>query len=77
MLTTDFSGTYDYEQEEALFAAQSIHAAWAEGYYTADEFADVVRKERVHWKKFLPETFDDWDPHFVREITSLIGYMPS
>ena len=70
MLTTDFSGTYDYEREEAEHAAQYILDDLNDGYITPDEFQDRLAKERQHWKKCLPDTFDDWNNHFDRVIKS-------
>ena len=64
MLTTDFSGTYDYEREEAEHAADSILEDLACGYITPDELPDRMNRELAHWNKCLPDTFDDFLRHF-------------
>ncbi len=64
MLTTDFSGTYDYEREEAEHAADSILEDLACGYITPDELPDRMNRELAHWKKCIPDTFDDFLRHF-------------
>ena len=64
MLTTDFTGTYDYEMEEAHHAAQYIVEDYADGYIeSSDELHHRINKERMHWKTCLPETFEDFDKH--------------
>jgi hypothetical protein len=66
MLTTDFTGTYDYEMEEAHHAAQYIVEEFTEGFIeSSDELHHRINKERMHWKKCLPETFEDFDKHFI------------
>jgi hypothetical protein len=66
MLTTDFTGTYDYEMEEAHHAAQYIIEDYTDGYIeSSDELHRRINKERMHWKKCLPETFEDFDKHFI------------
>lgn len=70
MLTTDFSGTYDYEKEEAIHAAGFILEDLACGYITPEELPDRVNKELAHWKKCIPETFDDFLRHFTAAIDS-------
>ena len=66
MLTTDFTGTYDYEMEEAHHAAQYIVEDYTDGYIeSSDELHHRINKERMHWKKCLPETFEDFDKHFI------------
>ena len=68
MLTTDFTGTYDYEKEEAEHAARYILDSVYDGDLTADDLPETLLKERTHWKKCIPETFEDWDAHFTRAI---------
>lgn len=72
MLTTDFTGTYDYEKEEAEHAANSLLDDLALAYCTPEEFDFRITKEQIHWKKCLPETFDDFNKHFLATIES--GY---
>ncbi len=68
MLTTDFSGTYDYEKEEAIHAAAYILEDLYDGYLTFEELPERIQKERTHWKKCIPETFDDFDKYFIEEM---------
>lgn len=65
MLTTDFSGTYDYEKEEAAYAAQSIIEDIEDGYLQPDDIPQRIEKERIHWKRCIPETFEEWDTYFL------------
>ena len=52
-LTSDFTGTYDYEREEAASVAESfIEGIESEFYRNADEYQQAVIKERAHWSKF-------------------------
>lgn len=73
MLTSDFTGTYDYEKEEAEESARILLEDLADGYHTPEDFPNVIEKERKHWKKCLPETFDDWDRHFMAAINAGIN----
>ncbi len=68
MLTTDFSGTYDYEREEGEHAAQCILGDLYDGYLDYSDLPEKMLKERQHWKKCLPDTFDDWNKHFTDTI---------
>jgi hypothetical protein len=72
MLTTDFTGTYDYEKTEAEHAANSLLDDLACGYCTPEGFDFKVTKEQAHWKKYLPDTFDDFNTHFLAAIKT--GY---
>ena len=72
MKTTDFTGTYDYEQEEALHAAGHLLDDLACGYCTPDGFDAKVTREQAHWRKHLPDTFDDFNGHFMAAIKA--GY---
>lgn len=68
MLTTDFSGDYDYEKEEAVHAANYILEDLYAGYLTFEELPERIQKERAYWKKCIPETFDDFNKYFTEEI---------
>jgi hypothetical protein len=68
MLTTDKTGTYDYEREEAIMAADYILESLHDGYITPETLPETLLKERVHWKKYLPDTFEDFDKHFNARI---------
>lgn len=70
MLTTDFTGTYDYEKEEAQHAASYLLEDLSLAYITLEEFPDKILKELTHWKKCIPDTFDDFERHFKAEIES-------
>ena len=65
MLSTDFTGTYDYEKEEADHAANYILEDIACGYLEHQQLQARVEKERAHWKKCIPETFDEFDKCFL------------
>lgn len=68
MITTDFSGTYDYEKEEAENEAASILADKADGYYRSEpEYQAAVGKILAHWGKVFsgePESLADFTRHF-------------
>jgi hypothetical protein len=68
MLTTDFTGTYDYEMTEARMSADYILEDLASGYMTQKELPARVERERNHWKHVLDtaESFDDWNTHFTK-----------
>ena len=70
MLTTDFTGTYDYEQEEAINAADYILGLLRDGEITPAKLPEMLLNERTHWKKCLPDTFEDFDKHFNAAITA-------
>jgi hypothetical protein len=79
MLTTDFTGTYDYEQEEAVNAANFILECLYDGDISPCTLPEKLLKERQHWKKHLPDTFEDFDKHFNARINAglpaaLAGY---
>lgn len=50
-LVTDFSGTYDYEREEARNEAEHFLAYADE--YTDEENATRIKNLRDHWKHVL------------------------
>ena len=82
MLTTDFTGTYDYEQEEAKHAASYILNELYDGEITPEQLPLKLEKERQHWKKHLPDTFEEFDKHFIKFISeglehALKGYQLS
>jgi hypothetical protein len=64
MITTDFSGTYDYEREEAENSAQELLGI--KGDYSKEEFDALIMREVLHWKKCLDseESFDCFLGHF-------------
>ena len=79
MLTTDFTGTYDYEQEEALHAANYILESLHDGEISPAMLPGSLLNERMHWKRHLPDTFEDFDKHFNARINAglpaaLAGY---
>lgn len=75
MLTTDISGTYDYEQEMAHAVADDLLADLKSGYFTPEQFAEACAKERAHWAKFLdePGSLDDFLKHFNARLRSAVG----
>jgi hypothetical protein len=59
MKTTDFSGEYDYEREEAQAEFTSFCEYRDE--YTESEQEKEVQKIAAHWRKVLtPEGFDNF-----------------
>lgn len=68
MLTTDFTGTYDYEKEEAEYAAAYLLEDLACGYTKPEYFELQILKELAHWRKCLPDTFEDFNKHFREAI---------
>lgn len=73
MKTSDFSGEYDYEKEEAEFVALSLLEDLRSGYYRdKNEFDAAVKKELSHWDRVLsdvPGSFLDFERHFNFYIT--------
>ncbi len=74
MKTTDFTGTYDYEKEEALHEAGYLIECLQEGYFERDKLPEKAERIRAHWQKVLPsaESFADWDAHFTAALKSRI-----
>jgi hypothetical protein len=70
MLITDFTGIYDYEKEEALHAANYILESLHDGNITPGTLPAAILKERQHWRKYLPDTFNDFDRHFNAQINA-------
>ena len=68
MLTTDITGTYDYEREEAINAANYILELLYDGEITPATLPETLLKERAHWKKHLPDTFEYFDAHFNHRL---------
>jgi len=68
MLTTDFTGAYNYEKEEAVNAANYILESLYDGEITPATLPAALLSERTHWKKYLPDTFEDFDTHFNSRI---------
>lgn len=66
-MTTDFTGTYDYEREEARGVAESYIEGLREGYYRdIDEYHRAVIHERKHWLKMRDFSMDDFSAEFNR-----------
>jgi hypothetical protein len=70
MLTTDFIGTYDYEKEEALNAANYILESLHDGEISPGTLPATLLKECQHWKKHFPNTFEDFYKHFNARINA-------
>ena len=68
MITTDITGTYDYEKTEAIEAANYILESLYDGDITPATLPEALLNERLHWKKHLPDTFNDFDTHFNAQI---------
>jgi hypothetical protein len=76
MQTTDFTGTYDYEKEEALCEANYLIEQVEDGSLTIDQLPLKIERARIHWRKYLnnSESFADFDAHFT---ATLNAYMES
>jgi hypothetical protein len=70
MLTTDFTGTYDYEKTEATYAANHILESLYDGDISPATLPAALLSERMHWKRHLPDTFEDFDKHFNAQIVA-------
>jgi hypothetical protein len=68
METRDFTGVYDYEKTEAEHAANYLLEELSYGSIDEQEFFHLVEKERIHWKKHLPDTWEDFDQYFIAKI---------
>lgn len=72
MITTDFSGSYDYEKEEAEAIAVPMFEDLQSGYYTLEQFAAACQKEAAHWQRVLggkdSESYQDFARHFNAAI---------
>jgi hypothetical protein len=69
MLTTDFTGTYDYEKTEAEAEAEHYLHLIAEASQDEQELSYLARsmgKLSAHWGKILetPEQFEEFCQHF-------------
>jgi len=64
MLTTDFTGTYDYEKTEAAGAAEYILDNLSNGDIEPGDLLLTMLKELAHWRTVLPDTFEDFNKHF-------------
>lgn len=76
MQTADFTGTYDYEKEEALCEANYLIDQVEDGSITIDRLSLEIERARAHWRKSLgdPQSFADFDAHFT---ATLNAYMES
>ncbi len=75
MLTTDISGTYDYEKEEAFMVAGYYLELIEEANSDTTEIERIVQKivkEGVHWNKALGggESFADFVRWFNAKMPS-------
>lgn len=74
MMTTDFTGTYDYEKAEADHAAIYILEGIAEGEYAANELPKLITKKLAHWAIALggenSESFQNFKRHFMAALGS-------
>lgn len=73
MQTTDCTGAYDYEKEEAQHEAQTMLADLAEGYYTPEQFEAAKARTLAHWAAALhdngnPNSFAEFKAEFEKII---------
>jgi len=69
-LTTDFSGTYDYEKTEAESAANHILEDICMGYFMDRDGVDLaVKRELAHWTKVLDTGFSEFEGYFYATLT--------
>ena len=65
MKTTDFTGEYDYEKEEAYNEADYLIENFIEGVYSEISFQNAIRKVMEHWKIVLDnDSYEDFVSHF-------------
>ena len=73
-MTTDFTGTYDYEREEAAEIADTFCEDLRDGYYrNADEYQQRVIRERAHWAKIRDFNMADFSDEFNKRTVPLCG----
>ena len=71
MLTTDFSGTYDYEKTEAVHAAEILLEDLQEGYITSSELPARIEKTLSKWQSLLnSESFKEFESHFLATLNN-------
>lgn len=72
MMTTDLTGTYDYEKAEADHAAAYVLEGIAEGEYAPGELPKLITEELAHWAAALggenSESFQDFKRHFMAAL---------
>ena len=71
-LTTDFTGTYDYEREEAEHVASLLLEDLNSGYYTKDQFNAACKKELSHRGNVFKDDIDSMESfkkHFDAAIS--------
>jgi hypothetical protein len=75
MQTTDFTGTYDYEKEEALCEANYLIEQVKDGSLLLVQLPLEIERARIHWRKSLnnPESFADFDAHFTATLNAYMG----
>lgn len=75
MLTTDFTGTYDYEKEEAAEAANYILGEYDSGFIYPHELPVRIEKELQHWSRILEtNSFSEFKEHFLLVLSEGCGY---
>ena len=69
MQTTDFTGTYDYEREEAQHIAQSMMEDETSGYQAITP--ERIAKELAHWQVCLcPQGYMDFKDELEKQLAS-------
>jgi hypothetical protein len=76
MQTTDFTGTYDYEKEEALCEANYLIEQVEDGSLSLAQLPLEIESARIHWRKSLnnPESFADFDAHFTATLNAYMEF---
>jgi len=67
MQTTDFTGTYDYERDEAQHIAQTMLDDAKSGYQAITP--ELIAKELAHWHKCLcPQGYLDFKDELENQL---------
>jgi hypothetical protein len=71
-LTTDFTGTYDYEREEASHAVNYLRELLDDG-ESLDYVIEYKDKDLSYWKNILEsESYAEFVTHYNNEFNRLI-----
>lgn len=74
MLTTDYTGTYDYEKAEADHAAARVLEDIEDGYHTIEQAPVEAARRLARWAGALGGTdsasFQDFKRHFIAALAA-------
>jgi len=70
MQTTDFTGSYDYEREEAQYVAQTMIDDAESGYQAITP--ELIAKELAHWQKCLcQQGYLDFKDELEKQLSAM------